>query len=84
MHTPLEPPHYGIAPGYNFLGSQGFCHEALAVQEAIGQGLLQHPEMPLSETLAMARVFDDIRAPARATAVGHQPCPPGRSALPRP
>lgn len=32
-----------------------------AVQEAIGKGLLEHPEMPLSETLAMAKVFDDIR-----------------------
>lgn len=32
------------------------------MQEAIGQGLTEHPEMPMSETLAMARVFDEIRA----------------------
>ena len=31
------------------------------MQEAIGKGLLEHPEMPLSETLAMAKVFDEIR-----------------------
>ena len=30
--------------------------------EAIGKGLLEHPDMPLSETLAMARCFDEIRA----------------------
>ena len=34
---------------------------ATAVQEAIAQGLTEHPELPLSETLAMARVFDDVR-----------------------
>ena len=58
---PLDPPLCGIAPGYNFVGSQGFVYEATAVQEAIAQGLTEHPELPLSETLAMARVFDDIR-----------------------
>jgi len=58
---PLDPPHIGIAPGYNFVGSQGFRYEAEAVQTALADGLLEHPEMPLSETLAMARVFDDIR-----------------------
>jgi len=58
---PLDPPHIGIAPGYNFVGSQGFRFEAAAVQEAIGKGLKEHPEMPLSESLAMAKVFDDIR-----------------------
>lgn len=62
LSTPLDPPHFGLAPGYNFLGSQGFKFEAAAVQEAIAKGLTEHPEMPLSETLAMARVFDDIRA----------------------
>ena len=43
------------------MGSQGFVYEATAVQEAIAQGLTEHPELPLSETLAMARVFDDVR-----------------------
>jgi len=61
VHEPLDPPHAGVAPGYNFVGSQGFSYEAAAVQEAIAQGLTEHPEMPLSETLAMAKVFDDIR-----------------------
>jgi predicted dehydrogenase len=60
--TPLDPPHNGNAPGYNFVGSQGFVYEATAVQEALEQGLTEHPEMPLSETLSMAKVFDDIRA----------------------
>lgn len=60
--TPLDPPHIAVAPGYNFVGSQGFTFEAAAVQEAIGKGLTEHPEMPLDETLAMAKVFDDIRA----------------------
>ena len=60
--TPHDPPHIGIAPGYNFVGSQGFKFEAAAVQEAIGNGLTEHPEMPLSETLAMAKVFDEIRS----------------------
>ena len=60
--TPLDPPNIGNAPGYNFVGSQGFAHEAAAVQEAIGKGLLEHPEMPLDETLAMARIFEKIRA----------------------
>ena len=26
--TPLDPPNIGNAPGYNFVGSQGFVHEA--------------------------------------------------------
>ena len=60
--TPLDPPNIGNAPGYNFVGSQGFVHEAAAVQEAISKGLLEHPEMPLDETLAMARIFEKIRA----------------------
>ena len=60
--TPLDPPHIGLAPGCNFVGSQGFVYEAVAVQDAIGKGLTEHPEMPLSETLAMAKVFDQIRA----------------------
>jgi len=60
--TPLDPPHFGLAPGYNFVGSQGFRFEAAAVQDAIGKGLKEHPEMTLTETLAMAKVFDDIRA----------------------
>ena len=59
---PLDPPLIGIAPGYNYVGSQGFTFEVAAVQEAIAQGLTEHPEMPLDETLAMAKVFDDIRA----------------------
>ena len=54
--TPLDPPHIAVAPGYNFVGSQGFTFEAAAVQEAIGKGLTEHPEMPLDETLAMAKV----------------------------
>lgn len=91
-HTvPLDPPHIAVAPGYNFVGSQGFHFEAEAVQvarkkppprsradpsrpaliqlpcdrtaqDAIGKGLKEHPEMPLSETLAVAKVFDQIRA----------------------
>ena len=61
-HQPLDPPLPGIAPGFNFVGSQGFTYEAAAVQEAIAQGLTEHPQLPLSETLAMARVFDEIRA----------------------
>ena len=60
--TPLDPPNIGNAPGYNFVGSQGFVHEAAAVQEAIAKGLLEHPEMPLDETLAMARIFEKVRA----------------------
>ena len=61
-HLPLDPPLPGVAPGFNYVGSQGFVYEATAVEEAIGQGLTEHPELPLSETLAMARVFDEIRA----------------------
>ena len=60
--TPLDPPNIGNAPGYNVVGSQGFVHEAAAVQDALSKGLLEHPEMPLDETLAMARVFEKIRA----------------------
>lgn len=59
---PFDPPHSGVAPGYNFVGSQAFRYEAAAVQDAIGKGLTEHPDMPLSETLAMARCFDEIRA----------------------
>ena len=61
-HQPLDPPLPALAPGFNYVGSQGFVYEATAVQEAIAQGLTEHPEMPMSETLAMARVFDEIRA----------------------
>jgi len=59
---PRDPPLIGIAPGYNYVGSQGFVFEVAAVQEAIAEGLTEHPEMPLDETLAMAKIFDDIRA----------------------
>ena len=61
-HQPLDPPLPALAPGFNYVGSQGFVYEATAVQEAIAQGLTEHPEMPMSETLAMARVFDEMRA----------------------
>lgn len=62
VSTPLDPPNPGNAPGANFVGSQGFVYEAVAVQEALAQGLSEHPEMPLSETLGMAKLFDTIRA----------------------
>lgn len=29
VSTPHDPPHIGVAPGYNFVGSQGFTHEAV-------------------------------------------------------
>ena len=57
LHSPITVAHW-----CNLMGSQGFTHEAAAVQEAIGKGLTEHPEMPLSETLAMAKVFDAIRS----------------------
>lgn len=60
--TPLDPPHIGLAPGYNFVGSQGFKYEAEAVMEALADGRTEHPEMALSETLGMAKLFDEIRA----------------------
>ena len=60
--TPLDPPHIGLAPGCNFVGSQGFVFEAQAVMEALREGKTEHPEMPLAETLAMARVLDQVRA----------------------
>jgi len=58
--TPLDPPHYGEAPGYNFVGSQGFVYEAMAVHEALKNKWIEHPEMPLAETLAMAKIFDQV------------------------
>ena len=61
VSEPLDPPHFGNAPGYNFVGSQGFAYEAAAVQEALAKGLTEHPEMPLSETLGMAKIFDEVR-----------------------
>ena len=60
--APLDPPHAGVAPGYNFVGSQGFVFEAAAVQDAITAGRLEHPEMPLDESVAVAELFDEIRA----------------------
>ena len=36
-------------------------YEAQAVMDALGQELGEHPEMPLGETLGMAKVFDEIR-----------------------
>ena len=62
VHTPLDPPGLGIAPGHNFVGSQGFVFEAEAVQRALAAGLTEHPEMPLDESVAVARLFDQIRA----------------------
>ena len=59
--TPLDPPHIAVAPGYNYVGSQGFTYEVAAVQDALARGLTEHPEMPLHETLAMAKLFDEIR-----------------------
>ena len=45
---------------------QGFKFEAAAVQQAVANGLTEHPEMPLDETLAMAKAHilyaRDIRA----------------------
>lgn len=62
VSEPLDPPHIGVAPGCNFVGSQGLKFEAAAVQEAIEKGLTEHPELPLSESLAMAKVLDEIRS----------------------
>lgn len=62
VSTPLDPPHIGLAPGFNYVGAQGLRFQAHAVQEAVEQGKTEHPEMTLSETLANARMFDQIRS----------------------
>lgn len=43
----------------------GYCHEAIAMMEALAGGLTEHPLMPLDASLAIARLVDEIRA------VGH-------------
>ena len=43
------------------MGSQGFVYEAAAVQEAVAAGKLEHEEMTLTETLAVAKLFEQVR-----------------------
>mmetsp|Transcript_439 Transcript_439/g.1299 ORF Transcript_439/g.1299 Transcript_439/m.1299 type:complete len:94 (+) Transcript_439:165-446(+) len=62
VEEPLDPPNPGLAPGYNYVGSQGLRFEAEAVQQALHEGRTEHPEMRLDESLAAARLFDEIRA----------------------
>jgi len=62
VEEPLDPPNPGLAPGYNYVGSQGLRFEAEAVQQALREGRTEHPEMTLDESLAAARLFDEIRA----------------------
>lgn len=42
--------------------STGFQYEARAVQEYVARGLKEAPEMPLDETLKIARMMDRLRA----------------------
>lgn len=43
-----------------YLGN-GYVHEAIEAQRCWQQGLLESPEMPLNETLALMGVMDEIR-----------------------
>ena len=58
----MEPPlgNY-CAEGFNFVSSQGFVYQIKAVEEAIEQGLKQHPDMTHNRTLAAARVTQKLR-----------------------
>eukprot|EP01059_Diplonema_ambulator_P019711 TRINITY_DN3334_c3_g1_i1.p1 TRINITY_DN3334_c3_g1~~TRINITY_DN3334_c3_g1_i1.p1 ORF type:complete len:357 (+),score=79.00 TRINITY_DN3334_c3_g1_i1:54-1073(+) len=58
---PLDPPHIGLAPGYNFVGSQGFVYEVEAVQKALKEKKTCCDEMPLEDSLIVARICDEIR-----------------------
>lgn len=40
----------------------GYHYQIAAVNEAIGQGLTEHPLMPLRDTIRIARVMDQLRA----------------------
>jgi predicted dehydrogenase len=44
------------------LGGNGFNHEAAAVMQCLREGKLEHPSMPLDETLDIMGTMDEIRA----------------------
>ena len=61
-HEPLDPPLPGLAPGFNYVGSQGFVYEATAVQEAIGHS---HPlTLALTLTLTLTLTAADTNGHA--------------------
>ncbi|KAJ9454067.1 D-xylose 1-dehydrogenase (NADP(+)) [Diplonema papillatum] len=61
VYDPLDPPDSTKrAPGYNFNGSQGFMYEVRAVEQALSEGLKEHPLMTHSDTLVVARVMDKM------------------------
>ncbi|MET0903501.1 MAG: hypothetical protein ABWZ52_09695 [Acidimicrobiales bacterium] len=58
VHTAGASPEVIDAP----IGVDGLEHEIREVHRCLADGLTESPGLPLSETLALARAMDDIRA----------------------
>ncbi|KAG7399138.1 hypothetical protein PHYBOEH_009598 [Phytophthora boehmeriae] len=58
---PLPEPAPGIPTPFNYPGSQGFLYEAEAVTKAIQSGQQCCEEYSLKDSLAMAKIMDEIR-----------------------
>ncbi|GLD92260.1 hypothetical protein PINS_up000793 [Pythium insidiosum] len=57
---PAPVPHPS-ATTFNYGGSEGFVYEAQAVTDALQHQETQHSEYPLTESLALMKIMDDIR-----------------------
>ena len=51
-----------MAPLEGIVGHQGLCHEAAAFAQLVADGAVEHPLLPLDETVGIVRVLDEIRA----------------------
>ena len=63
--TPLDPPHSGLAPGYNFVGSQGFVYEATAVQVERAAHIDPSPR-PIPSAVPLLAFPTHVTAPQRS------------------
>lgn len=59
---PRDTPDIIAAGGFVYPNSAGFCYEAAAVARCIASGKLEAPQYPLSETLRVLRIMDEIRS----------------------
>lgn len=58
---PAPPAAVDAAGGFNYPNSNGFQYEAAAVQRCIARGLGECPQYTAEESLAVARIMDEVR-----------------------
>ena len=61
-YTLPEPPASVAATGgFNYPNSNGFQYEAAAVQRCVLAGAAECPQFTVAETVATARIMDEVR-----------------------